>query len=73
MDYRYIDELTDNEQLSEMLANLQPGNHKSAQDESDQVAKLLKKDVDHGFAWIIPKQLVPLITQSMVHIERIPC
>jgi hypothetical protein len=66
MDYRYIDELTNNERLSEMLANLQRGNHKSAQDESDQVAKLLKKDVDHGFAWIIPKQLVPLIPHSMV-------
>jgi hypothetical protein len=66
MDYPYIGELTDGERLSEMLANLQRGKHKSAQDESDQVAKLLKKDVDHGFAWIIPKQLVPLIPHSMV-------
>jgi hypothetical protein len=71
MDYRYIGKLTGNKRLSEMLANLQRGNHKSAQDESDQVAKLLKKellkkDVDHGFAWIIPKQLVPLIPHSMV-------
>jgi hypothetical protein len=55
MGYRYIDELTNDERLPEMLANLQRGNHKSAQDESDQVAKLLKKDVDHGFTWIIPK------------------
>jgi hypothetical protein len=66
MDYRYLEELTDDERLDEMLANLQRGNHKSAQDESDQVAKLLKKDVDHGFAWVIPKQLVPLIPKSMV-------
>jgi hypothetical protein len=66
MDYRYIDELTEDEGLSKILANLQRGNHKSAQDESDQVAKLLKKDVDHGFTWIIPKQLVPLLPQSMV-------
>jgi hypothetical protein len=66
MDYGYIDKFTDNKRLSEMLANLQRGNHKSAQDKSDQVAKLLKKDVDHGFAWIITKQLVPLIPHSMV-------
>ncbi len=66
MDYRYLEELSDDERLDEMLANLQRGNHKSAQDESAQVAKLLKKDVDHGFAWIIPKELVPLIPKSMV-------
>jgi hypothetical protein len=66
MDYRYRKELTDDEPLEEMLANLHRGNHKSAQDESDQVAKLLKKDVDHGFAWVIPKRLVPLIPGSMV-------
>ena len=66
MDYRYREELTDDERLEEMLANLQRGNHKSAQEESDQVAKLLKKDVDHGFAWVIPKHLVPLIPGSMV-------
>jgi hypothetical protein len=66
MDYRYSEELTDDERLEEMLANLQRGNHKSAQEESDQVAKLLKKDVDHGFAWVIPKHLVPLIPGSMV-------
>jgi hypothetical protein len=66
MDYCYLAKLTNNERLHKMLANLQQGNHKSAQDKSDQVAKLLKKDLDHGFAWIIPKHLVPLIPQSMV-------
>jgi hypothetical protein len=66
MDYRYLAKLTNDERLHEMLANLQRGNHKSAQDKSDQVAKLLKEDVNHTFAWIIPKHLVPLIPQSMV-------
>jgi hypothetical protein len=66
MDYCYLAKFTDNERLHEMLANLQWGNHKSAQDKGDQVAKLLKKDVNHGFAWIIPKHLLPLIPQSMV-------
>jgi hypothetical protein len=66
MDYRYREELTDDERLEEMLANLHRGNHKSAQDESGQIAKVLKKDVDHGFAWVIPKRLVPLIPGSMV-------
>jgi hypothetical protein len=30
------------------------------------IAKLLKKDFDHGFAWVIPKRLVSLIPGSMV-------
>jgi hypothetical protein len=43
MDYRYREELTYDKRLKEMLVNLHCGNHKSAQDESDQAAKLLKK------------------------------
>jgi hypothetical protein len=35
MDYRYLTQLTGNERLHKMLANLQRGNHKSAQDKSD--------------------------------------
>jgi hypothetical protein len=66
MDYRYHTELTEEERSDEMLANLERGNHKSAKDEPEQVAKLLKKDVDHGFSLVIPKEQVPLIPGSMV-------
>jgi hypothetical protein len=73
MDYGYREELTDDERLEEeMLANLQQGNHKSAQDKSDQVAKLLKKEstmVLHGSS---PKHLVPLIPGSMVQSLGLP-
>jgi hypothetical protein len=49
-----------------MTANLLRGNHKSAQDEPKQVAKLLKKDVEHGFSMVLPKEQVPLIPDAMV-------
>jgi hypothetical protein len=43
------------------------GDHKLAQDEPEQVATLLKKDVEHGFSLVIPKEQVPLIPDAMVH------
>jgi hypothetical protein len=66
MDYRYHTNLSEEERSEEMLANLTRGNHKSAADEPEQVAKLLKKDVDHGFSMVIPREQVPLVKGSMV-------
>jgi hypothetical protein len=66
MDYRYHTKLTEAERSEEMTANLLRGNHKSAQDEPEQVAKLLKKDIEHGFSMVIPKEQVPLIPNAMV-------
>jgi hypothetical protein len=54
MDYRYHTELMEDERSGKRLANLTRGNHKSAKDELEQVAKLLKKDVGHGFLLVIP-------------------
>jgi hypothetical protein len=66
MDYQFLVELSETERSNEMLANLQRGNHKSAETNSLQVAKLLLKDVTHGFAWVVPKYIVPLIPEAMV-------
>jgi hypothetical protein len=49
-----------------MTASLSRVNHKLAQDEPDQVSKLLKKAVDHGFSLVIPKEQVFLIPDAMV-------
>jgi histone H3/H4 len=49
MDYRFKDELTEDERSNKIAANLQRGDHKLAEENSPQVAKLLKKDVTHGF------------------------
>jgi hypothetical protein len=66
MDYRFSRLLTETERNEEMLGNLQRGNHKSAEDNTTVVAELLQKEVHHGFTWVIPRELVPLIPGSMV-------
>jgi hypothetical protein len=45
---------------------LKRGNHKSVQDKEEEVGKLLKKDVLHGFSLPVSPEIVPDIEQSMV-------
>jgi hypothetical protein len=66
MPYRYSREITEPEREKEVLAMLQRGNHKSAQEEPAIVEQLLSKDVVHGFSMVIPIELVPLIPNAMV-------
>lgn len=66
MDYWFKQDLSKSKQFEEMAYNLEQGNHKLAKANSAKVTKLLLKDVTHGFAWVIPKQLVPLIPNAMV-------
>jgi hypothetical protein len=42
------------------------GNHKSAKDEPDQIDRLLKKELDHGFAIPVPIDIVAKIKHSSV-------
>jgi hypothetical protein len=42
------------------------GNHKSAKNEPDQIDRLLKKEVDHGFAIPVPIDIVAKIKHSSV-------
>jgi hypothetical protein len=66
MPHRYSREITKPEREKEVLAMLQRGNHKSAQEEPAIVEQLLSKDVVHGFSMVIPIELVPLIPNAMV-------
>jgi hypothetical protein len=66
MPYRYKLEITEAAREKEVLAMLDRGNHKSAQDEPAIVEQLLSKDVVHGFSMVIPVELVPLIPHAMV-------
>lgn len=66
VDDRYHTTISEEERSEEMLANLTRGNHKLAEDKPEQVAKLLKKDVDHGFSMVIPLEQVPLVKGAMV-------
>jgi hypothetical protein len=66
MDYLYSQELTEDQRRAEVAAQMQRGNHKSAQDEASAVATLLAKDVRHGFSLPILPELVPDIVGAMV-------
>jgi hypothetical protein len=66
MPYRFSTEIGDTTRERDMLAMISGGNHKSAQDNPEQVRRLLTKDVVHGFSMVLPIELVPLIPKAMV-------
>jgi hypothetical protein len=66
MPYRYAIELDETRRQKELKAQIERGNHKSAQANPEQVGKLLSKDVAHGFAMVVPTEMVPLIPDAMV-------
>mmetsp|Transcript_2890 Transcript_2890/g.4336 ORF Transcript_2890/g.4336 Transcript_2890/m.4336 type:complete len:94 (+) Transcript_2890:2786-3067(+) len=66
MNYNFNRELTEDERMAELTANLATGNHKSATEQLDKIQKLLHKDVTHGFALPIPIASVPSIKGAMV-------
>jgi hypothetical protein len=66
MDYRFTKELSDEERRAEVSAMLERGNHKSVQEDGEEVAKLLEKDVLHGFSLPVSPEIVPNIEKAMV-------
>ena len=52
--------------MSEMWAILERGNHKSAQENSDHVKKLLGTDVLRGFSLPLPVDVIPKLQGAMV-------
>jgi hypothetical protein len=66
MSYRYSRTITDEEREKERTELLARGNHKSAQDEPEQIARLLQKEVLHGFALPIPVSVVEKIKGSSI-------
>jgi hypothetical protein len=66
MDYRFTKELSDDERRAEVRAMLDRGNHKSVQEDGEEVGKLLAKDVLHGFSLPVSPDIVPNIEKAMV-------
>ena len=66
MDYRFHRQLTEEERVSEMWAILERGNHKSAQENSAHVRKLLGTDVLRGFSLPLPVEVIPKLPGAMV-------
>ena len=66
MSYIFHRAISEDEQQAETTAMIARGNHKSAQTETDVVAKLLSKDVIHGFSIPLPVSAIPLIPHAGV-------
>jgi hypothetical protein len=58
MSYVFLREIDEDTKREEMQSLVTRGNHKSAQDEADQVKILLAKDVLHGFSIPFPARLL---------------
>jgi hypothetical protein len=66
MDYRFATTITEETRLTETLAMMERGNHKSAESRAEHVEKALSKDVLHGFSMPFLRETVPRIPGAMV-------
>jgi hypothetical protein len=66
MSHHFTEELSDEQRRAELDAMILRGNHKSVQQESEAVRKLLEKDVLHGFSLPVSPDFVPNIVNAMV-------
>ena len=69
MDYKLKEELTDDERMAELEAQLLRGNHLGAKQQPEGLQEKIVFDVEHGFAVPIDKAVVPEIKDAMVQ----PC
>jgi hypothetical protein len=66
MSHCFTEELSDEQRRAGVNAMILRGNHKSVQQESEAVRKLLEKDVLHGFSLPVSPDIVPNIANAMV-------
>jgi hypothetical protein len=66
MSYHFKTKLSDENRKAELAAIMTRGNHQSVQEDSEEVAKLLAKDVQHGFSLPVTPDVVPDIAKAMV-------
>jgi hypothetical protein len=66
MDYCFTEELSESQRQAEVTAMMKRGNHQSVQEDSEAVAKLLAKDVLHGFSIPLSPDLIPDLANAMV-------
>jgi hypothetical protein len=69
MSCKFTTELTKEQRLKELNANIDRGNHKSAKSEPDKVTSLLAKDVEHRFS--LP--VLPELAQKLIGALVQPC
>jgi hypothetical protein len=69
MEYRYLWEISEEERVAELEAQIQRGNHKSATEEIEVVQKLLAREVHFGFSLPFKAELVTQIKGAAVQ----PC
>ena len=61
MHYHFTKELTDDERMAELEAQITRGNHKSATSDPEGTSKMTGKDVTKGFSLPLPASIVPKI------------
>ena len=66
MDYQFTEEQSEEQRKAEVAAMMERGNHQSVQEDSEEVAKLLAKDVLQGFSLPVLSKLVPDLAHAMV-------
>jgi hypothetical protein len=66
MNYHFTDELSEEQRRAEVTAMIDRGNHKSVQEDSEEVGKLLEKDVLHGFSLPVSPAIVSELEGAMV-------
>jgi hypothetical protein len=66
MDYHFTSELSKEERKAELAAIMTQGIDQSVQEDSEEVPKLLAKDIHHGFLLPVSSVVVPEIAKAMV-------
>jgi hypothetical protein len=66
MDYHFDYELTEDERMAKLQANLERGNHNSAKEDKEVLEKMTYKEVKHGFAIPVAVQIVRLMKNALI-------
>jgi hypothetical protein len=66
MDYHFTSKLTQDERKAKLMAMIHHGNYQSVKEDSKEAAKLLTRDVLHGFSLPVSPEIVLTIAKAMV-------
>jgi len=66
MDYHFDFDLTEDERMAELQANLERGNHNSAKDDDEVLKKMAYKEVKHGFAIPVAVEIIKKMKGAMI-------
>lgn len=71
IDYRLTQSLSEDQRRAEVATMMKRGNHQSVQDDSDEVAKVVAKDVLHRLSLPVSPILVPDIANMTVQLPAL--